>query len=48
MDIVKCLIDFGFYVFIVYFLMVVFEVLMVELIEIESKEIFDVFLEVFF
>jgi len=46
-DVVKWLFDYGFYLLMIYFLLFVDEVLMVELIEIEICELFDVFVEVF-
>lgn len=43
---VKWLLDFGVYLFIIYFFFNVEEGMMIELIEIEFKEIFDYFIDV--
>lgn len=45
-DVVKCLIDYGFYVFILFWL--VFGMIMIEFIESESKDEFDCFCDVMF
>lgn len=46
LDIVKWLFDFGYYLFMIYFLFNVEECIMIELIEMELKEILDVFIDV--
>lgn len=43
---VKWLLDFGVYLLIIYFLLNVEEGMMIELIEIEFKEIFDYFIDI--
>lgn len=45
-DIVKWFLDFGYYLLIVYFFFNVEESIMIELMEMELKEMFDVFIDV--